>query len=164
MESASRADVPIDRQTVSLSLVAAEWFFVEFADGATEFVLPPNWHGTLNKHTALSVRKQGPTMVTSFNTAQGSFNPHHIIPHSVPAPAYGRTPYRPHPHVPMYTGMPQFVPQPQPTYNITNVYNNMQQPQQPSSQGSGTVQLLGGALKVAASVLPVLMGGSSLSF
>ncbi|KAH9174736.1 hypothetical protein EDB89DRAFT_465841 [Lactarius sanguifluus] len=41
-------------KTVALSLVAPDWFFVEFADGATQFVLPPSWHTTLNKHTALS--------------------------------------------------------------------------------------------------------------
>ncbi len=56
----------------------------------------------------------------------------------------------------MYTGLPQFVPQP--TYNITHVYNNVQQQQQPAPQENGTVQLLGGALKVAGALLPIFTG------
>ena len=206
-------------QTASLSLISAEWFFVEFADGATQYVLPPQWHGDINKHTSLSIRKQsGPTMVTSFNSTpsvprpppspqpppygshHGSFgfnstpsvprsppSPHpsmygspgpfsplspHIppsphsphIPHSPhsPHPVFGHTPYTPNPYVaPMYTGFPQFVPQPPPppqlpTYNITNIYNNVQQPgkpEKPESHGHETVQLIGGALKVAAALL-----------
>ncbi|KAI9458917.1 hypothetical protein BJY52DRAFT_1267932 [Lactarius psammicola] len=117
-------------KTVALSLVAPDWFFVEFADGATQFVLPPSWHTALNKHTALSVRRPGPTMVT--------------------APP----PHRPAPFVPMYTTPPQFTPQP--TYNVTHVYNNVQQ--QPAPQENGTVQLLGGALKVAGALLPIFTG------
>ena len=65
----------------------------------------------------------------------------------------------------MYTGfVPQFVPpppQPQPTYNVTNVYNTIQQPENPASHGNGTVQLLGGALKVAGALLPLFTGGNN---
>ncbi|KAI0287696.1 hypothetical protein BC826DRAFT_1108283 [Russula brevipes] len=33
--------------TVSLSLVADSWYFIEFADGATRFCLPPDWHDSI---------------------------------------------------------------------------------------------------------------------
>jgi len=175
-------------KTVSLSLVAADWFFVEFADRTTQFVMPAQWHATINKHTSLSVRKPGPTMVTSFAStpsstpsvshfapsphssqfgSHASFSP--LGPHS-PHPALGHPPYQahtpyqthtthtPNPYVQTYAGMPQFVPQPPPPpqqqqVHITNVYNTIQQPQQPSNESSGTVQLLGGALKVAVALL-----------
>ncbi|KAI9444225.1 hypothetical protein H4582DRAFT_1920219 [Lactarius indigo] len=163
-------------KTVALSLVAPDWFFIEFADGATQFVLPPSWHTALNKHTALSVRTPGPTMVTAFNRpspsasrppppprpsppgSHGSFSP---LNSPSPGPVSGPSPYTPHQYVPMYAGPPQFVPQPppHPTYHITNVYNNMQQPQKPPAQENGTVQLLGGALKVAGALLPIFTGG-----
>lgn len=157
-------------KTVSLSLVAADWFFIEFADGATQFVLPQDWHGALDKHTALSMRRQGPTMVTSFNSTpsasrspvsplygtHGSINP-------LTSPyfdgLFGNTTSTPNPFMPTYT-YPQFGPQS--SYNFTNVFNNMQQPQQPASQNDTTFQLLGGALKVAAAVLPMFTGGIGL--
>ncbi|KAH9057913.1 hypothetical protein EDB83DRAFT_1033992 [Lactarius deliciosus] len=168
-------------KTVALSLVAPDWFFVEFADGATQFMLPPSWHTTLNKHTALSVRKPGPTMVSAFNLptpsaprpplpprtsphgSHGSFSPLNS-PNPSLGPGPGPPPYTPHQYVPMYASPPQFTPQPpqQPTYHITNVYNNMQQQQQPPAQENGTVQLLGGALKVAGALLPMFTGGIGL--
>jgi hypothetical protein len=171
-------DAPIVPQTASLSLISADWFFVEFADGATQFVLPPQWHGALNKYISLSVRQQGPTMVTSFSStpsasrpslsprpslygSHGSFSP---LNSPNLHPVFGHTPYTPNPYVPMYTGSPQFVqppPLPQPTYNVTNVYNTIQRPEQPASHGNGTVQLLGGALKVAGALLPLFTGGNN---
>lgn len=210
--------MPIVLQTVSLSLVAADWFFVEFADGATQFVMPPQWHPTINKHASLGVRKPGPTMVTSFAStpsstpsvsraaplphasrfgSHGSLSP--ISPHS-PGPVLGHTPhqaqtsyqtqttyqpqtpyqtqipyqaqptYTPNPYVQPYAGVPQFVPQPPPPplqqqqqqVHVTNVYNTIQQqPQKPANGTSGTVQLLGGALKVAGAVLPLIIGGNN---
>ncbi|KAH9039533.1 hypothetical protein EDB85DRAFT_1928658 [Lactarius pseudohatsudake] len=164
-------------KTVELSLVAPDWFFIEFADGATQFVLPP---------TCVS---QGPTMVSAFNRptpsaphpplpprtsshgSHGSFSPLNS-PNPSLGPVPGPPPYTPHQYVPMYAGPPQFAPQPppqfapqppsQPTYHITNVYNNMQQQQQPPAQENSTFQLLGGALKVAGAVLPMLTGGVGL--
>lgn len=189
-------------KTVSLSLVAADWFFVEFADGATQFVMPPQWHATINKHTSLSVRRPGPTMVTSFASSPSptvsgfrsisspspqtsrhgslsSFSP--LSPHTpspvlgyqpyqvqtayqAPAPQTYQAPYTPNPYVQSFAGMQQFVPQPPPLQqqyqpvNVTNVYNTIQEPQKPSNNSSGTVQLLGGALKVAGALLPLFTG------
>jgi hypothetical protein len=246
-------DAPIVPQTVSLSLVAADWFFIEFADGATQFVLPPQWHGTINKHASLSVHKPGPTVVTSFASTPSStpsatrsapsshasrFGSHSMSPLSPhnPSPVHGhtphlghtpnqahtpyhayaphqaqappqahtpyhvhispqahtphqthmpyqahtsyqtQTPYTPNPYAQTYAGVPQFVPQPpppqqqqqqqpqqqyQPAVHVTNVYNTFQEPQKPSNNSSGTVQLIGGALKVAAAVLPTLLGTNS---
>jgi len=157
-------DVPIVPQTIALSLVAPDWFFVEFADGATQFVLPQSWHDALNKHTALSVRKPGPTMVTSFSpiSPASPLSPqpsHGLFSSPNPSPVFGHLPSTPGPSGPTYAGSPQFVPQP--TYNITNVYNNVQQQQQPAPQENGTVQLLDGALKVAGALLPMLNGNGT---
>ena len=216
-------------QAVSLSLVAADWFFVEFVDGATQFVLPPQWHGAVNKYTAQNVRKQVPTMVTSFAStpspshstpsphtsrlgSHSSFSPlnspnpasvfHTPNPRPVfhtpnpapvyntpnpapfyntpnpapvyntpnPGPVYGHAPYTPNPYVQPYASVPQFVPQPPPppppqqhqqAVHVTNVYNTIQQPEKPSHNSSGTVQLLGGALKVAGALLPLFTGGNN---
>jgi len=207
-------------ESVSLSLVAADWFFVEFADGATQFVLPQQWHGAINKHTSLNVRKQVtslnvqnlvPTMVTSFNStpsARATPSPHHshfgshssfspINSSPNPAPVYGHTPYSPNPYVTPYAAVPQFVPSPpqfvpqqppqfvpqqpqfvpqqpqfvpqQPQFtpqlpqqpiHVTNVYNTVAQPEKPTN-GNGTVQLLGGALKVAGALIPLFTGGNN---
>ena len=228
--SGPEIDAPIVLpQAVSLSLVAADWFFVEFVDGATQFVLPPQWHGAVNKYTAQNVRKQVPTMVTSFAStpspshstpsphtsrfgSHSSFSPlnspnpasvfHTPNPRPVfhtpnpapvyntpnpapfyntpnpapvyntpnPGPVYGHAPYTPNPYVQPYATVPQFVPQPPPppppqqhqqAVHVTNVYNTIQQPEKPSHNSSGTVQLLGGALKVAGALLPLFTGGNN---
>lgn len=203
-------------QTVSLSLVAADWFFVEFADGATQFVLPQQWHVAVNKYTNQNLRKQMPSMVTSFasspSTSHSTPSPHSArfgshssfsplnshnpasvfhtpnpapvfhTPNPVPVyntpnptpvyntpnpiPVYGNTPYTPNPYVQPYASVPQFVPQPPPpqqqqAVQVTNVYNTYQQPEKPSHNSSGTVQLLGGALKVAGALLPLFTGGNN---
>ena len=215
-------NVPIVFQTVLLSLIAADWFFVEFADGATQFVMPPQWHPTVNKHASLGVaRKPGPTVVTSFAStpsstpslsraapsahpsrfkSHGLFGPHnhspvhgHHTPHQAqtsyqtqttyqtqtsyqaPTPYQTQIPYQaqptytPNPYVQTYPGVPQFVPQPPPPLqqqqqpvHVTNVYNTVQQqPEKPSHGSSGTVQLLGGALKVAGAILPLFIGNNN---
>jgi hypothetical protein len=177
-------------------------------------VLPQQWHGVINKHTSsLNVRKQGPTMVTSFNTptpsARAAPSPHHSLfgSHSSfsplnsspnPSPVYGNSLYSPNPYVSPYAAVPQFVPpptqfvpqqpqfvpqqpqfvpqqsqfvpqqpqfapqlSPQGTVHVTNVYNTVQQPEKPSHGHNGTVQLLGGALKVAGALIPLFTGGNN---
>ncbi|KAF8271810.1 hypothetical protein EI94DRAFT_1697828 [Lactarius quietus] len=191
-------------KTVSLSLVVADWFFIEFADGATKFVLPPQWHDAVNKHSSLSlsVRKQAPSMVTSFNATPSatrttpsphsakaptmvtsfnstspatrstfgshtSFSPFNSPHSSNPSPVYGQPPYSPNPYVPPYGGMQQYVPQQQfaphnrqQPVQVTNVYNTYQEPEKKSDH-SGTVQLIGGALKVAGALLPIFTGNNN---
>ncbi|KAF8258389.1 hypothetical protein EI94DRAFT_1815433 [Lactarius quietus] len=163
-------------KTVSLSLVVADWFFIEFADGLTKFVLPPQWHGTINKHTSV----HGPSMVTSTNPTpsvsrstpslhcsqfglHSSFSPlnspHPPNPYAPPPPYVGMEQFAQPQSVPQQQSVPQ-VPLPlqqQPAVHITNVYNNFQQPQ----KKSGTVSLLGGALKVAGALIPLLASGGT---
>jgi hypothetical protein len=162
-------------QTVSLSLISDSWYFVEFADGATKFFLPPAWHDSINKFTAQALRSKSPRMTTAFNQAPspsplhrppqrhqgqfGSFNP--ASPYGRPNPVY--TPFVGNPYLAsVFTGMP---PQPAPVYNITHVYNSpMPQPQQQQKPSTlhdynGVFTLLNGALKLAGTVLgPTLLG------
>jgi hypothetical protein len=49
-------DLPALSQTVALSLISASWYFVEFADGATSYTLPPDWHDSVNGYIALGPR------------------------------------------------------------------------------------------------------------
>jgi hypothetical protein len=102
-----------------------------------------------------SPSRSQPSPHPSLYGSHGSFSP---LNSPNPYPVFGHTPYTPNPYVPMYTGLPQFM---QPTYNVTNVYNTIQQQEKPASHGNGTVQLLGGALKVAGALLPLFIGGNN---
>jgi hypothetical protein len=166
---------------VSLSLVSDSWYFVEFADGATKFFLPPAWHDSINKFTAQALRSKGPRISTAYNRAPsssplhrspqqhrgqfGSFNP--TGPYGLPNPRY--TPFVGNPYLASaFTGMPS---RPAPVYNITHVYNSpMPQPQQQQKPSTlqdydGLFKLLGGALKLAGTALgptPLGTGGLGL--
>jgi len=153
-------------QTVSLSLISDSWYFVEFADGATAFFLPPAWHDSLNRFTALAFRNKGPRMSTSYNSAPsphyphrgefGSFNP--VGQHGLGYPP-GYIPFVANPYLASaFTGMP--YPQ-APVYNITHVHNNPTPQKRKSSleDYNGMFELLGGALKLAGTVLGMGSGG-----
>ncbi|KAI0289442.1 hypothetical protein BC826DRAFT_970957 [Russula brevipes] len=73
--------------TVSLSLVADTWYFIEFADGGTRFVLPPDWHDSINRHTDDAEEK------TSDNLASSSSSPRTRQPASTQEVVY--TPRKP---------------------------------------------------------------------
>jgi hypothetical protein len=155
---------------VSLSLISSSWYFIEFADGVTEFFLPPLWHDSINKFTAQAVRSQAPRMTTSYNRGSsrapsplprasrqhegsfGSFNPADL--HRRRNPSYAPVVVNPYP-APVITGMP---PQPAPVYNITNMYNNpipQPQSQQPLTlqDYNGSHTLPGGLLKIVGTAL-----------
>ena len=181
-------------KTVSLSLASPSWYFVQFADGATDFSLPSDWHQSINIYSAQAVQNNSRPfrMTTAYNhetpfrsqtfpqyTPQppqgqtGSFSPGGLIPsyggglnpgykppfqsNPYPPPAYPGMPAMPQqPMMPQLPAMPQ-----QPVYNVTNVYNTvseqLQQQGQPSPSGlakyNGMFTLLGGALKLAGTVL-----------
>ncbi|KAH9958032.1 hypothetical protein BC827DRAFT_622636 [Russula dissimulans] len=166
--------------TVSLSLISPTWYFVEFADGATEFFLPPAWHETVNKFSAQAMRAKaraaasptaGPRMATAFNVPRsrsplppqtGSFNPYggappRYNPYAQVNPYYGFTPFASNPYLASVFAPPPAQPQ---VVNITHVYNQMQQPEKKSSlqNYNGLFTLLGGALKLAGTVLGPGMG------
>jgi hypothetical protein len=186
---------------VSLSLVSDSWYFVEFADGATKFFLPPAWHDSINKFTAQALRSKGPRISTSYNRVPstsplhhspqqhrgqfGSFNP--TSPYGLPNAGY--TPFVGNPFLASaFTGMPRpaytpfvgnpylasaftgMLPRPAPVYNITHVYNSpVPQPHQQQQKSStlqdynGLFKLLGGALKLAGTVLgPTTLGTGGL--
>ncbi|KAI0305246.1 hypothetical protein B0F90DRAFT_1815493 [Multifurca ochricompacta] len=158
--------------TVSLSLIAPTWFFIEFADGATEFSLPRDWHEPVNRHTALSARSRGPTMVTAYNNSiplssplsplssyHGSFSPSSLYYPNLGYNSFAANPY---------LSSVFAAPPPQPMYNFTNVYNSVPQTQPMANQqnngNDNVIQLLGGALKVAGAVLPMFTGGAGTGF
>ena len=66
---------------------------------------------------------------------------------------------------PQYTPQisPQYTPQisPQGVSYVTNVYNTVPQPEKPSNGHGNTVQLLGGALKVAGALIPLFTGNNN---
>jgi hypothetical protein len=175
-------------KAVSLSLASPSWYFVQFADGATDFSLPSDWHQSINIYTAQAVQNNSRPfrMTTAYNhetpfrsqtfpqyTPQppqgqtGSFSPGGLIPSygGGPNPGY-KLPFQSNPYPPpAYPAMPVMpqlpvMPQ-QPVYNVTNVYNTvseqLQQQGQPSPSGlakyNGMFTLLGGALKLAGTVL-----------
>jgi hypothetical protein len=165
---------------VSLSLISPTWYFVEFADGTTEFFLPPAWHETVNKFSAQAMRAKaraaasptaGPRMATAFNVPRsrsplppqtGSFNPYggappRYNPYAQVNPYYGFTPFASNPYLASVFAPPPAQPQ---VVNITHVYNQMQQPEKKSSlqNYNGLFTLLGGALKLAGTVLGPGMG------
>ncbi|KAI0252135.1 hypothetical protein BJV78DRAFT_1281912 [Lactifluus subvellereus] len=74
--------------TVALSLISASWFFIEFADGATKFILPPDWHDSVNGYAALAARNKGPKITTSYN------------PRPIPSPSPSPSPHSPWPGQP----------------------------------------------------------------
>lgn len=162
----------LTHQTVSLSLISDSWYFLEFTDGATEFFLPPAWHESLNKFTALAVRNQGPRMSTSYHSAAsplhpsqraqfGSFNP--VGQYGRANPPY-HTPFVANPYLASaFTGMPH---QQAPVYNVTHVYNNPTPQEHKSSlqDYNGMFKLLGGALKLAGTVLGPTMLGTDTGF
>ncbi|KAI9454361.1 hypothetical protein F5148DRAFT_1151740 [Russula earlei] len=154
--------------TVSLSLISTSYYFIEFADGTTNFLLPPRWHDMINRYTAKVLRSRGPRMTTSFNTPRspsslpthyGSFNG---VPryggidagnnNFAPSPCLPCTPFASNP----YLASAFAPPPPQSVYNINYVYNN---PAPQSSRKSslqnynGVFTFLGGALKLAGAVL-----------
>jgi hypothetical protein len=183
-------DSPVLSQTVALSLISPSWYFVEFADGATNYTLPPDWHDSVNGYTALAARNKGPKISTSYRTMPSHSPSPSPSPHSPWPGQYGLfssvspdgssagyTPYASNPYpAPMFTSPPQpvypsppppmFTGTPMPIYNITNIYN--QQPQTLASEQKNNddmVQLLGGVLKVAGAVLvPMLTGTGSGGF
>lgn len=57
------------RQTVSLSLISPSWYFVEFADGVTAYVLPQDWHAVIDKITTRAMGHTGPKVLSSSNSA-----------------------------------------------------------------------------------------------
>ena len=159
-------------KTVSLSLISPGWFFVEFADGTTEFSVSPAWHNSVNNFTTQAMRVRTPRMTTSYNVGAPShsqgYQQHGQLGSVSPLDSYnggispGYTPFTPDPYLaPAFTGVPQ-----QPVYNITNVYNNpLPQPQQQHETSAlkkynGTFTLLGGAIKLAGAVLAVHTGGA----
>jgi len=91
----------------------------------------------------------------------GSYSPGGSGPSYGGGPNPGHQPFQANPYLSSaFTGMPQQ----QPVYNVTQVYNSMpQQPQQPQQQQqqptsslskyNGMFTLLGGALKLAGTVL-----------
>ena len=148
-------------QTVSLSLIADDWYFVKFADGATSFFLPLAWHESINKFTALAMSAGCPTMSTHIQAPQfgGSFSP---------APPYGQVNVQV--YIPFGANLNPYpgsdftcVPQQPPVYNnITHVHvNQITQAQQSSAllKQKAVSTLLGGALKLA---VAVLFGGGGL--
>lgn len=159
-------------QTVSLSLISDKWYFVEFADGATKFFLPPAWHDSINKFTALAVRNNGPRMSTFYPPAPspyyppqraqfGSFNP--VGQYSLANPPR-YTPFVANPYLSsVFTGMPY---RQAPVYNITYVYSNSAPQGHKSSlqDYNGMFKLLGGALKLAGAVLGPTMLGTGTGF
>ncbi|KAI0271025.1 hypothetical protein BGY98DRAFT_1189758 [Russula aff. rugulosa BPL654] len=186
LEDARRRGRPV--AAVSLSLASPSWYFVQFADGATDFSLPSDWHQSINIYTAQAVQNNSRPfrMTTAYNhetpfrsqtfpqyTPQppqgqtGSFSPGGLIPSygGGPNPGY-KLPFQSNPYPPpAYPAMPVMpqlpvMPQ-QPVYNVTNVYNTvseqLQQQGQPSPSGlakyNGMFTLLGGALKLAGTVL-----------
>jgi len=46
--------------SVSLSLISPSWYFVEFADGATKYDLPQEWHASIDKYVNRATRNVGP--------------------------------------------------------------------------------------------------------
>jgi hypothetical protein len=123
-------------QTVSLSPVSHNWYFVEFADGITEYVLPRDWHASINKHTSRAMSNTGPKMLTSSNSRTspsthipqqaeyGSFSPTRIAAHSS-HPEY--TPFDPNSYpAPILTSALPIV------FNVTYVYPAL--PQRPQTR------------------------------
>ena len=141
---------------MSLSLIADDWYFIEFADGATSFFLPPARHESINKFTALAMSARCPNLSTSYIQAPqlgGSFSP--VGPYSqANVPGYipfgaNLNPYRGS----GFTGGPQ---QPPVYNNITHVhFNQITQAQQSSTllKRKAVSILLGGALKLAVAVM-----------
>ncbi|KAI0263123.1 hypothetical protein BC834DRAFT_889170 [Gloeopeniophorella convolvens] len=142
--------------TVSLSLVEASWYFVEFSDGVVEYSARPEWHQPLINHCHMSYTNTQRKMGSPYNAPPSpppyspppqysNFNPSTFgYGHSSPP-----TPYL----SPMPTGSPQ------PIYNIINLQNNNALPYGPEKPSNNNFELLGGALKVAAAILPLFMGG-----
>jgi hypothetical protein len=146
---------------VTLSLVSDSWYFVEFADGSTNFILPPGWHDTVNNVTTMSRRAQAPKMYTSHNLAPP---PSYHSPQPVrfgtsplnrsqgsPDPSYIPLPPSPY-HSPIYAH-----PSPQPIF-INNVYNMPPAPAPRKHKSGiekyeGVIQAVGCALKIAAVLL-----------
>jgi hypothetical protein len=146
-------------QTVSLSLISDSWYFIEFADGATQFCLPPAWHESVNNFTELAMRSRGPKKSTSYNATP---SPLHRSP---PQPGQFEpfnpgNPFVANPHLmPALTGIPQ---QQAPVYPIINVNSNpIPQPRKASGMEkyNGVFKFLGGALTLAGTVLNVSSGG-----
>ncbi|KAI0252136.1 hypothetical protein BJV78DRAFT_1153901 [Lactifluus subvellereus] len=149
--------------TVALSLISASWFFIEFADGATKYTLPPDWHDSVNGYTALAARNNGPKIVTTYNSrplpSPLPFSPQPGQPGSFGLSS-GYTPFASNP-------APAFTCPPPPTYYFANVYNAAPQPQPQTTatprNNNTKVELIGGVLKIAASVLvPLLMSSAGL--
>ncbi len=164
-------------KTVSLSLVSPSWFFVQFADGGTQFFLPPDWHQSVNRYSAQAANaSRGPKMATSYShgapsraqtypkyaphlaqAQPGSYNPGGPVPSYGGVPNPGYKSFQASPYLSSaFTGMPQ-----QPVH-VPQVYNPiLQQPQQQPQQSTmstlqkynGMFTLLGGALKLAGTVL-----------
>ncbi|KAI0287122.1 hypothetical protein BC826DRAFT_73774 [Russula brevipes] len=114
--------------SVSLSLISDSWYFVEFADGSTNFVLPLGWHDTVNNVATTSTPAQGPKMYTSYNNL-------------APPPSY---------YSPIYAH-----PSPQPII-VNNVYHMPPAPRERGSgieKYEGVIEAVGCALKIAVAIL-----------
>ena len=151
-------------KAVSLSLISASWYFIEFADGATEFSLPPTWHSSINSFTTQGSRVNAPRMTTSYNSGalshSQSYTQHAQSGSISPVNSYDGSASDPYIAL-AFTGVPQ-----QPVYNITNVYNSPMPQQQQQHENSilkkynGTFTVVGGALKLAGAVLAAHTGGA----
>jgi hypothetical protein len=68
---------------VSLSLVADGWYFIEFADGATRFCLPPDWHDSINRHTE-GARQRERTTSDNWALSPSPRSPQHAANPAIP--------------------------------------------------------------------------------
>jgi hypothetical protein len=165
-------DLPFNVQrstpkTVSLSLISDSWYFIKFADGATNFFLPPAWHDYVNKFTAQAMHLKLPKMCTSYSRSPSPSlsdgTPQQQSQVGMFSPRGPYHPATPPGYIPFvangflasaFTGMPQ---QQQPVYNITNVYHPMPHTQQQHTstlqEYNGMFSFLDGALKLAGTIL-----------
>ncbi|KAI0287123.1 hypothetical protein BC826DRAFT_1108695 [Russula brevipes] len=149
--------------SVTLSLVSDSWYFVKFADGSTNFVLPPGWHNTVNNFTTMSWRAQGPKMNTSYNLAPppSYHSPQPVrfgtspLVRSQGSPNPSCIPLPPSPYHSPFCAHPS----PQPII-INNVYHMPPPPPPPPREHrsgiekyEGVIRGIGCALKIAAVLL-----------
>jgi hypothetical protein len=150
---------------VSLSLISDSWYFIEFADGATQFFLPPAWHESVNGFTDIAMRGRSLRISTSYNATPSPL--HRAPPPSSQVESFHPeyTPFVPNPLLmPAFTGVPQ---QQMPVYHVINMNNNpMPQPQKTSrvEKCDNVVKLVGSALTVVVAVLNIASGTGSTSF
>jgi len=146
-------DLPFNVQrstpkTVSLSLISDSWYFIKFADGTTNFFLPPTWHDSVNKFTAQAMHLKLPKMCTSYSRSPSPSLLDRSAQQHIPFVANGFL-------ASAFTGIPQ---QQTPVYNITNVYTHpmphtQQQHTSTLQELNGMFTFLDGALKLAGTIL-----------